>query len=934
MGNLRNTLAPLLLCTHFVWACGEELTPPPDAAAGDTGTSDGGSPGDAGPGDTGSSTTTGLVVERYGRYTQGPTRAVLSGTELVLVGAELALVDPETFGEGTAPLTYRGGLRVLDSRSGKVRLYTEIDGLPIPPRLDEGVSAPAPIYDLDWIERDRVFIAAAWTHLVRGAIHDDGALRFEATTLRAPDAAEDALISTVVRVADTIYVGTDRGFAVLDATDLGVERWHQDASLVWTRQMAKVELAGPALLALAGPEGSQTATRAFVLRPDDGTVHPVRGPEGGVPTAVGAMPGAALVAYRRADGRAELRSVLQNLDGGYDTEVILSASALDRLGTPAFIPARLSYDASNQVLALGGSISFSGPVRTGGLAIAAVTAEGELGAPRPVFDRRDPLNSLLPWQVHVLHVDAAGRWYVAGWRLCSEHKAGVVGLLRLERPDLSPRLVRPFVTGVREIAAGPDGATWLGLKDQHRASSCEGVEVQQHVCRLRADGACEIWTPRVNTGEDVFAAEPGATAIAFGAPEERRIAIATHRDATFVRDGDTTLALATQLDPGLNLAMTDAAWSGDGLWLGSRHAWDPLPGFPPQDVLQINLRTPQGLGYVDFNPERSERVLLRRYVRSASDQTQGRDEIEGLPSSDVRAVRPLPGTRRALVALGAERHAHTYDHLLGELAPTDVGGGLAVIDDRSISSISAPDGASFSDVVDLVLDADEAFALDATLGVLALDLTEMTSRLAHHAPWSAPERALSMARSAAGEFAVGTTKDVYVLREGRLVPVGLPDGSGYVWSLRYLGSGVLEAGTDGGLLRLAPKGTDLPPLGPEALEREPWPLELGCHGELGCACYGHDHCAPELSCGDCGPDGCQCVELRDPCAAAPGSAGCACEPGPSACERGLECGCEPEGACLCESAPEACDLDCSCSTPSGCSGDKTCQGGVTGFSCV
>ena len=916
----------VLLGALFTAACGDDdPVVPSDAGVVVDGGPDGG-PRDGGSPDGGSNVD--AIVESFGRFTAAPTHAVLSAPGVVLLGAELTTFDGDAFDLDERGIVTRGGLFALDTATGEVRSYGTADGLPRGDGIPEGT--PSPIFDLDWLDEGRVAVAAMGSHVARIAFAEDGEATVLAATLRRPGTSEDAVVNTAKRVGTELVVGTDRGFVALDPTTLAPLRWLDVVGGPWTRQTVAVD--GPALLALVGPEGAPSPDS--VVRIEVGATAPalVQLPlERDRPSAVGVARGRGYVTLQTPDDRAELWT-LEGAD-------LVLALDVDRLGAASSTPfgvATIAHDATQDLLLLGGRITIGGPVRTGGLAVVATSTTGlplEGAEAQPAFDRRDPYTQLLPWETNVLHVDELGRWYVAGLKLCSERRAGISGLVRVERIGDERVLVRPIVSGVRDVVRGPGDETWLGLRDENGGFACEGIQVQQGLCRLRADGACLLFTPRVNEGDDVFAPSPGVTAIAFGEDDdEPRLALATARDATFVRIGEVTRALATQLEPGLNLDMTAAAWAGDALWLGSSYAWDDLPGFPDEEKAKINARGPQGLGYLAFSDE--GRILeMRRYVRQASDQPRpGHQEIGGLRSSNVRAVLPLDGGR-ALVGVGLERKSVGGDHRLGELAPTEALGGIDLVQGATVAAIAAPAGIDFSEIVALVRFGETVLALDAANGVFEVDVEARAAERVLEAAWPASERALSLAIDSSGVVAVGTTRGVYVAVDGALERV-TTQRTGWVWSMRFVADGVLLAGTDEGLVRVRIEDAVAPPLGPAAFEaREPWPLDLGCNGEEDCACFGDDHCAPELSCVCANPSDCRCEAPRDPCLDAPGSVGCGCAEDTNTCDAGLVCDCSGE-RCTCQPDAATCTQDCSCATPSGCPDGWTCQGGIAGFSCV
>ncbi|MCA9549166.1 MAG: hypothetical protein KC933_03965 [Myxococcales bacterium] len=895
---------------------------------------DGGAGSDAGVPDADSP----YAVLRFGRYTQGPTRAVLTSPSLVLLGHELAYIEPELYGQvgEEAASPWRGGLITLDPATGATRLYTEADGLPAADVEGPG-RGPVSIYDLDWIEEGQSFVAAGWTHLIRGEWSAEGDLHFTAVQLTAPGATTPALISTVVALASEIVVGTDQGFVAVNRDDLAVRRWIATDGLPWTR--ALVRLDADTALATAGPVGTPEATDALVIEAAAVAASPIAGPGPSyVPVSAAAVGGAAVLSYRLPEGRGGLWQVEGDGAGGFVARSYVEADVLAGASAAPFVVNAMAYDPVHHQLVLGGAISVAAPVRTGGLAVIELDPDGHLPDPvrvAPLMDRRDPYAQVLPWQVGLLEVDAVGRWYVAGVFLCNEHRAGLTGLYRIEQGDDGPRLVRPIPTGVRAITAGPDGAWWLSLRDESPGLRCFGQEVQQGVCRLRADGACELYTPNPNT-DDAILANASARRIAFGAdPADRKMAFATDHEATYVRVGDVAEVLSTQFEPGLNLDATSIAWGeGNALWIGSTFGWDSLPGFPEDQVILVNRRIPQGLGYMEIDPTNGRTSNLRRFVRAASDQVGGHEEIDGLSSSNVQALLPLTGGA-VLVGLGPERVSGPLDHFWPELAPTNAPGGIAWVRGRSVVTLESEGRAPLTEVVAFARMGEAVLALDAALGVFEVDVEAKTATQVVEAPWSQDERGLSLAVSPQGVLAVGTTRGLYLQGgDGALAPVEVKGRTGFVSAVRFEADGVLLAGGDEGLLRLVAAGATPPALGPTGpLPREPWPLSLGCNGEVGCVCGGPDDCAPGLGCACSDLSDCLCAAPLDPCDRDPGSAGCACRPEAQDCARNLVCTCVDED-CACQPESVDCTQDCTCGTASGCPEAMHCEGGIAGFSCV
>ena len=381
--------------------------------------------------------------------------------------------------------------------------------------------------------------------------------------------------------------------------------------------------------------------------------------------------------------------------------------------------------------------------------------------------------------------------------------------------------------------------------------------------------------------------------------------------------------------------MTAAAWGeGDALWLGSTFAWDSLPGFPEDQVVLINRRGPQGLGYLEIDPSSGRTSNLRRYVRAASDQQRDHEEIGGLSSSNVQAILPLSGGA-ALVGLGPERVSGPLDHQWPALAPSGALGGIAWVRGQTVVNLDGAGRAPLTEVVAFAELGGAILALDAALGVFEVDVEAKTATQVVEAPWSQDERGLSMAVSPQGAVAVGTTRGLYLQdAAGALAPVVIEGRTGFVSAVRFEAEGVLLAGGDEGLLRVVADGVTPPTLGPVGPQaREPWPLPPGCGGEAGCACGSPDDCAPGLGCACSGPSDCRCAAPLEPCERDPGQQGCPCRPEASECARNLTCVCAGEG-CACQPEAADCALDCTCGTTSGCPEAMHCEGGIAGFTCV
>lgn len=884
-------------------------------------------PPDAGPGPDVA------AVLRTGAFTAGHVGDLLTSdaSPLILAGTVGNAVDPSWLDlPGTDPVIL-AGLVVHDTSTGATRILGEADGLPSYAYFDGSAGeATVPLFDLEWIEEGSSFAAAGWSHVVRGTIDVEGALSFISATVRAPDLVVDAVVTSVVLAGGELFAGTDQGLAVLDPTTLEVSRFVDLTlgDLPWVWGVGRADLQGDTVAVLAGaPDGP--ATHVVVVRPGETTGSAVAFPAGTTPTALLGMQGGFLVGGASTTEGGSLHLLTETRDG-----VLLEPWALpDELvgdGGEPVVPVSLAYDAAGGRVLVGGQI-FAGSLVGGGLiALPASIDAVRAGDAADVVERRDPYRQLVPAFVDVLHVDARGFVYTAGRELCSESRLGRVGLVRIEQHDRELRLARPWISGVRDIADDPlSDATWLGLRDEIPGLRCEGLAVDQGVCRLRDDGSCEVFTPFVTDELRRYPSSPGASSITFGDPARREMAIATRRDETYVRIGDRARSIATQLDPSINLHTTSAAFGESGLWIGSEMHWETFTD-PSLDEEAINARGPHGLGYLEFDADGSTRTS-RRYVSRKPVDSLVEDEIGGLASNWVWDVLPLRGPRRALVALGMERRDRAYDHLLPEPSGQGIDGGLALIDDEDVQNIPAPEGLHFVDVTALASDESGAiFALDSALGVVSVDLEVPSTSLVLPTDFPEDERGTALALLD-GAIAVGTNRGLRIYSaSGGLTLVDVPGGTGVVWDLEVMGPSLLAAGTDQGLVFVALEAGALPAaLGPAApLPRDWVPLDWGCFGNDSCPCdpgVGAE-CGPGLSC-QFPAGGSGTCQVAGGCG---GEVGCECSEN-IRCAPGLICG--ASNTCE-EQVQDICFQDCSCDTLSGCPDGMTCQGGFAGFTCI
>lgn len=909
----------------------------------------GGTGGQGGSGGTGGVTAQGpqvREVERLGIYSPARANALLTGidTPVVITGykgvfmgnaAMFGLADPASqVQQGMA-----AGLSVLDTTTGKVRLYTQADGLPLVDYANTpggGTLGAAPIFDLAWVVPDTHFAAAAWTHVVVGAVGGSGTWTFRSTTLRAPGKSQDAVVIHVAAMADEIFAGTtDQGVAVLDAATLQVRRWLDvGGDGVATFAMARASFTEPVMAIAANPPADGAPARLQLFAAGATTGETIELPAGSTITDLVGTDGAVYVAAAEADLRGVVYAAVQAQDARELVTLVPSADLAAVLGV-TFTPNRIALDATNQRLLLGARLKPSSGAETSGVVAFDLLSTSEVAFPgRSLVDRRRGEADLLPWQVDVLAADAQGRVYVDGVQRCNEFAAKPMGVFRIEHVGSNPdeaRVVRPWVSGVRTIAVDPvNHHTWLGLRDENPGLACDGYTVQTSVCRLKADASCEIYAPPALSPDNETPTLLSAAGIAFGDPDAHEFAIASWRNATFVRTGDRVGTLMTQLEPGVSLEMTAAAWNEGGLWLASNAMWDPgVPG-DGIDWEKVNDRSPHGLGYIEFDGGRT--TFQRRYSRNRSDSKEY--DLPGMPSNNAQDVLALPGPRHALVALGTERERFLWDHVPPE--SNGVAGGLVEVEDDQIHVIEPPEGKEWHDVVALAAGPlGTYYALDAVEGVVSIDLeTHRATRFAAPA-WSNSALVTSLAVDGDGRVAVGTTSGLFVYGpEGGATRAIAGRAHGTFWTLEFLQDGVLYAGADQGLVRVSFDDASLPddlgPAGP--LPRTLWPLASRCDGDLGCACVSERDCVPGAVC-DCSDGDCTCAEPPDRCELLPGDVDCKCTENAD-CLTSLVCVDDGEFS-TCQPEASACLRTCSCTDElGGCPSGTVCQSGITGQSCV
>lgn len=888
-----------------------------DGGAGGTGGTGGGGPRPEGP-ELGAS-------ERLGAFLPAQPKAMLLGEEkpLLIVGTQGIAYDPTWFGrpaiEGDPDdprgthMAIAAGLLTVDTSTGAARVLTKDDGVPAMPYADLAANygeETASIVDLDWIETDRRFVGAAWSLLLEGRLGDDGTWSFASVPLRAPGNEQNAVVFHVEAVGETIFAGGDQGLAIVSAENLEVRSWVDFGAPNRTiHAISAGVLQGEEVAAVLFGDSEAAAPSGMGIVHADGSFEPIAIPSRIFPTAV-LVDELRVLFGVQVPGKVGAIYAWSQVEGAWSLHQVVSPLELvtDAYGYPV-VPNALFYDKFRSELVVGGRIVEFTPGGPGGgvVTLGYTPGAGISSRARDLLPKNHPAFAELPWWVDSIAQDANGALFLAGRQLCSEHKARQLPVYKIERLGAPEDAVvaRPWIDGVRSIAVDPvNGEAWLGLRSELPGMSCDGITVSQALCRLRADGSCQVTVPRVNVNADLFAPTPGVVDIAFGDAERNQVALATARDALFFQLGDDARALPTQFEPGLNLRHTSADWGDDDtLWIGSVIEWQSH-----EDDL-VNHRGPHGLGWFQLN-EVGIPTATKRYVRVPTDNTPSVD-VGGLPSNMVYDVLALEGAARAAVALGVERGAIAYDHLPGEIAEgTESRGGVALIDGDTVAVVAAPDGAEMAEIVALARGEDGViYALDAGEGIFTVDVAEASAKLWTKATWDG-ERALSLAVDASGRVAVGTTHGLHVFGADQGVTTAFAGmSSGYVWRVAFVEDGVLYAGTDEGLHRVAIGAAALPAKGPASMA--PWPFALHdrpCDGAAGCACFTDAQCGYGSDCACVNGDAyaCFCTE-PDPCTAAPGEFGCLCDPSTtSSCLGDLVCATDDLGRSTCDNPPDTC----------------------------
>ena len=842
-------------------------------------------------------------------------RALLVSVDSLIVGTRAVEVDPGYLGgkpippadpgaeERTPTTEMVGGLLVQDRRTGATRVYTAADGFPTMPYASSAGSwgeQTATVFDLAWVEPDRSFVGAAWTRLVRGDLDESGTYRFRSAALRRDGAGADAVITQVELAGGLLFVAGDQGIAVVSPDDLTVQRWIDFGRPVAVFGISAGTFAGETAVAAFFGEGDAAMPTGAALVHADGTVQPFEMPEGAMPTAVLVVDEAVFVGLQTRDGEG---AIYAWADAGDGTFAFAKKAGKNDLSTPArvhsVVPNVLALDYQDAALLVGGRMVRADGGGPGGGLVSLRRIGAQLERAKDVVPKQSPLYDALPWTVDALAADHQGSIYFAGRQLCDERKTRQMPVFELEGTGEQARLAQAWISGVRSISFDPVAHdTWLGLRDEDPYGTCLGAVVQESLCRLRADGSCEITVPVVNADVNGFAALPSVSAIAFGPVEDQRVAVATVGNGVFVESGDVTRFLDVAAH-GVSLRTTAAAWSDDGaLWVASAGAWER------QASQAVNRRNPHGLGYFALD-ETGAPTLALRYVRERSDQRPETD-VPGLPSDTVYDVLALPGHRRALVALGVDRERADADHLQGMPAERAGHGGLALIDGTTVEILAAPAGTTMGEVVALARSGSGAiYALDERDGLFAVDVQAKKATRIAAAPWAGngadpAERGLSLAVDGAGHLAVGSTRGLYLFDAHGASSVAFrqEDGPNYVWDVAFAADGVVYAGTDRGLRRVAVAGASLPAWGPEEYEGR-WLYVVDPPGiSVGRPCSYDGQC----------PEGSSCVgqpvngalewtcSAADACAAQPGGPDCPCAPSDDdACSIGFAC--NEDGRC-------------------------------------
>lgn len=764
---------------------------------------------------TGTDTTPGppLVNERFGARLWGPIIEMSRTGRLLWLGTR-GSPDPLSG-------VMRAGLYRIDLDNGVVRHYE--DELPledyseIDPFLAEGTFGPTPTAGVQ--AYDSRYLAVAHTGLL--LIDGSSVTPFPVTYEDAP--VVPVQLATAAGATPVAWLTSDRGLLRLDAETFAVESVTTGADLAISDdtggdfgKLAVDPDTGAVFAAYYATTGTSYVVRVAL----DGAIAKLTPGADGVPAGlVGELAWSAArgVVYVALGAWDPAQGGVVAWDGTTATSVVKEGALGEAHSgvSSAFGAQILALDDTRGWLAVGGQVQsgFSGS-RGGGLVVVDVAS----AKPRLV-GLRTKTTPLIHWHTnHLIWDGDNGRLYAAMSDLCSEVKLRNLGLYAL-RFDASGevRYERPILSGVRAVAFDdddPDGAPWLGLRDDNGGLACDGYPIQSGLGYPQSGGSLAL-VPVLGTSEDGnggISLAPGVTAI----DASGGMALGTYRDGFFlgrVVDARAEGYAANQALLGPSLFTEDVIHQlgdeADSLWIAGRTSHSP--GDPPQ----LADRGPRGAARIVLRDGQIDSVT--RYVRASEDAK----DVVGLPSSDIRDLyRESDGS--VIAACAAERVDLPYDRMetpIFEVDGVPRMGGLARLLGASVEVLAGPE--VLPDPRAVTRDgAGRLVVADAERGVLrqegdawvALELAGLPAGAIPQAIWAGEGDDLALATSAGLWVRIGQR-------------VSIIDDVGFAWSLAWHADR-LFVGTDVGLVVVRPNtapATVLPT--PAAGAPPPFPAE-------------------------------------------------------------------------------------------------------------
>ncbi|MBI5535682.1 MAG: hypothetical protein HY898_23325 [Deltaproteobacteria bacterium] len=722
-------------------------------------------------------------VERWGARIWGPILGIRRTARSLWIGTT-GLPDPYA----PDPKPIRGGLVRLEIDTGQVQVFDK--SLPewtYGDPSDPLGSGPMPTASV---------LQDGTRHLVvaRGGVLEENQGSF---TLHKLETSPGVNASPVAMALDRdggrsrLWLSTDRGLLLVDPADFKV-----------TKTLGQVELGTEQVgsLAIDPATGAvfvaayQTTVPSEVIRVGDSTIdHLIPGSAGVTSGLVGDVvwstdANAALIAlasWQPAQGGVVAWNGVSSAQT-WMNEGALSQAATGQAG--AFGTSHLAMSQEDGLLVVGGSLQ-AGTLAGGGIAWVRLTDKAVVGMSSATHELPGDHVSALEYDP-ITH-----RTYAALRYPCNDLKLGNLGLVAISvRNDGTARFERPILSGVRAIAK-VDDRVLLGLRDDNPGLSCDGYPIQTGLVELKGNRSGEMIPLKVTKGSEAILPYAGATALGARAPS--RFAVGTYRDGLFLGTPSDGEPFNQAISWGVSLYLDDVAWSGDDqVWIAGRSGH--MTGDP--DV--VADKGPRGAALLSLTPEGKVSSFLH-YVRVQADPT----EVEGLPSSEVRAVIMdadggawIVSATERVTATGLDREQREVFTLNGE---SRLGGITRVAKDGTLQVIAS--GKDVPDPRAAAFDASgDLMVLDAEQGLLRVKATGevQTAALPGALPAGAPQ---GLWWGGAGDLAALTSAGVLLSLSGE---TRVLDDVGWGWRAAERSKGFVLIGTDQGLVRARGKGVD------------------------------------------------------------------------------------------------------------------------------